>query len=235
MSTELIHDRIPLQVLSPEVFDRFMEKGWRILGYVILRHSALMYKDEITFTVPLRIRLEGFEFSKSQRKMLRRHRERFRYQLRSIQITPEKNALFLKHCERFEFGNHYTDLSTFITNESWYLPVKGYEIEVYDGEKLVACSYFHLGEVSFCATYCYFDPDYKNDSLGNFTMLLEIEMAMQTGKKYYYSGYAHDTPSQFDYKYNFNNLEAYSWDDELWSPIERKPPAPRTQYPDRDL
>lgn len=225
MEIEIIHDRIPLEPMAPEVFDQFMEKGWRILGHIILRHSAVVYNDDVVLTIPLRILLDGFSFSKSQRKLFRLHKEKFRVNVQKIALTPAKNELFLKHCNRFRFGNHYTSLDTFITQNSWYNPVPGYEVEVYDGDKLVACSYFHLGAESFCGTYCFFDPDYVSDSLGTFTMLLELETARQMGKTYYYSGYIHHTPSQFDYKLNFNNLEKMDWETGRWTAQRRIPPG----------
>lgn len=227
MAYELIHEKIPIPLLSPAVFDVYMEKGWRFLGDFMLRHNALLYKEVLTHTVPLRVRLDGFLFSKSQSKTLRKHREHFQYRVVPIELTSEKNQLFLRHCDRFEFGHHYTDVRTFITRNSRFLPVQGWEIEVYDQAKLVACSYFHLGEHAFCATYCFFDPDYTQFSLGNFTMYLEIELAIRLGKQFYYTGYAHETPSQFDYKYNFNNLEAMNWETEQWSPHPRLLPRKR--------
>ena len=225
MEHTLIHDRRPLQVLTPEVFDRFMEHGWRILGSAILRHSAVVYNNELVYTIPVRIRMDGFSFAGSHKKLLRKHNARFTTRVKAIEVTDEKEQLFLKHCDRLEHGNHYT---TFITSASHYLPVAGLEMEVYDGDRLVACSYFHLGNTAFCATYCFFDPEYQQFSLGNYTMLLEIELAKSMGKSHYYSGYVHHKPSQFDYKLNFNNMEKFSWEESRWVPQERKVPVKRS-------
>ena len=221
MELDIIHDRRPLETLAPEVFDRYMEKGWRILGYSILRHSAVLYQDEVVLTIPLRIRLDGFSFSKSQQKLLAANKKRFRTVLKPITVNDEKNDIFLRHCMRFRSGNHYHHLNTFITEESYKLPVEGLEIEIYDENQLIACSFFHLGQQSFCGTYCFFEPEYQKFSLGNYTMLLELEMAMELDKAFYYSGYVHHKPSQFDYKLNFNNLEKYSWTRAEWTSQKR--------------
>lgn len=225
MEVEIIHDRLPLEPLTPAVFDRFMEKGWRILGYSILRHNAIFYENDVALTIPVRIRLAGFSFSKSQRKLLKTGKTQFRIIVQEIKVTEEKNQIFLRHCSRFRSGNNYTTLETFITHQSAQVPVPGFEIEVYDGERLVACSYFHLGDRGFCGTYCFFEPEYARYSPGNLTMLLELEIAQKIGKEYYYSGYVHHTPSQFDYKLNFNNLEEMDWKTGLWSHRERKTPG----------
>jgi arginine-tRNA-protein transferase len=91
-----------------------------------------------------------------------------------------------------------------------------------DGTPL-ACSFFHLGEKSVSGTYCFFNPHTRRYSLGALTMLLEIAKAKELGKNFYYHGYVYDVPSQFDYKLNFNNLEALDWKTGKWSPRERQP------------
>ena len=55
----------------------------------------------------------------------------------------------------------------------------------------------------------------QNDDKG------EIAKAQELGKKYYYHGYVYDVPSQFDYKLNFNNLEAMDWKTGQWRPQDR--------------
>ncbi len=221
MEIAFINERVPLRRMSQEAFDMLLENGWRILGSSVLRHTIVEYGGDVSATIPLRIRIDGFTFSKSQGKLLRKHSQQFQVKVQQIALDDYKYALFLKHCNRFRHGNHYTSLDTFITQESWRVPVPGYEVEVYDGSKLVACSYFHLGTVSVCGTYCFFDPEYTKHSLGQFTMLLELQIAQQLGKAYYYSGYAHSEPSQFDYKFNFNNLERMDWNTLVWLPLER--------------
>jgi arginine-tRNA-protein transferase len=54
-------------------------------------------------------------------------------------------------------------------------------------------------------------------------MLLELMLAQELGKKFYYHGYAYNVPSQFDYKLNFNALEAFDWQTGTWNPQERLP------------
>lgn len=62
-----------------------------------------------------------------------------------------------------------------------------------------------------------FDLDYSENSLGLYTMLLEIEHAISLGKKYYYHGYCYDVKSFYDYKKQFPALEWYDWENS-WHP-----------------
>jgi arginine-tRNA-protein transferase len=63
-----------------------------------------------------------------------------------------------------------------------------------------------------------FDPFVTARSLGILTMLKEIEYATMNGMKYYYPGYAYQTPSMYDYKKRFSALESYDWSG-TWSPF----------------
>jgi arginine-tRNA-protein transferase len=56
-----------------------------------------------------------------------------------------------------------------------------------------------------------FAPEFPTRSLGVFTMLLEIKYAFETGKKFYYHGYAYEGNSFYDYKKRFRGLENYDW------------------------
>ena len=54
-------------------------------------------------------------------------------------------------------------------------------------------------------------PEETQRSLGILTMLLEIDFALRSGKKFYYHGYAYEGNSFYDYKKRFSGLERYDW------------------------
>jgi len=96
----------------------------------------------------------------------------------------------------------------------------GIMLEVTDADNLVAVSYAHLGKEAMAGNYCVFDPASGAKSPGTYTMLLEIEWAKSTGRKYYYPGFVFDIASEFDYKLNFNGLEYFDWWGN-WYPLDR--------------
>ena len=102
------------------------------------------------------------------------------------------------------------------------MPSMGVQFDVFDGDRLIATSFFHLGTRSMAGNYCIHDPEYSSRSLGTYTMLLELETALQLGFQYYYPGFVYDLPSEFDYKLNFNNLEYFDWWGN-WYPLGRLP------------
>jgi arginine-tRNA-protein transferase len=73
--------------------------------------------------------------------------------------------------------------------------------------------------------YAMFDPSEASRSLGNATILWEIESAKSAGCRWLYLGYAHVEPSFYDYKKRFTPLQWYDWEhwrsDPLPSNIEQ--------------
>ncbi|MCW5921241.1 MAG: hypothetical protein KIS77_02785 [Saprospiraceae bacterium] len=220
---DIIDESMEMQPLEPAVFDRYMAEGWRLLGHSIVRHNFSVCRGKMCRTVPLRIRLDGFEFSKSQRRLLRRVRE-LDVCYAPIALTPDKTQLFSRHAlARFE-ERRPESIASFLNHNSHRDPVPGMEFTLRNGgSPPIACSFIHIGAEVVSGTYCFYNPEAGRLSLGAGTMLLEIAKSQELGKKYYYHGYVYDVPSQFDYKLNFNNLEALNWETGEWQPRERTP------------
>lgn len=218
----VIDERAEMVQLRPEGLDQILSKGWRLLGRRFVRHNFSTWHRQLCRTIPLRIRLSNFDISKSQRQVLRKNAD-LRVLSAPATFDVAREQLFDLHRERFH-EKQATTLSSFIHPETPHLlPTEGREFVVYLHDELIACSFFHLGQKSVSGTYCIFDPAHDRRSLGAFTMLLEILAAKDSGKDFYYHGYTHDIPSQFDYKLNFKGLEAMNWETGEWLPQERMP------------
>ena len=76
---------------------------------------------------------------------------------------------------------------------------------------LLPSAIFDVGARSVSAIYGMFEPDLATRSLGIFTMLKEIEFAIENEKEFYYQGYAYDGPSFYDYKKRFRVTESFDW------------------------
>jgi arginine-tRNA-protein transferase len=217
---DIIDESVEMQPLEPAVFDTYMAEGWRLLGHSIVRHNFSVCRGRMCRTIPVRIRLDGFEFSKSQRRLLRRAGELLVH-FGPITLDATKSQLFAQHAlARFE-ERRPESIASFLNHNSHQEPVTGMEFSVSDRDGTpLACSFIQIGAEVVSGTYCFYTPNIRH-SLGALTMLLEIDKAKELGKKYYYHGYVYDVPSQFDYKLNFNNLEALDWTTGEWQPKER--------------
>ncbi|MCE7961427.1 MAG: hypothetical protein DYH05_02905 [Acidobacteria bacterium ACB1] len=90
--------------ISPAKMDILLSRAWRHFGNHFYRYNLSLYDiydDDIRRVLPLRVRLEDFSFSKSQRRTLRRNSD-LRCEIRPIQITDESNDLFDRHRVRFK-------------------------------------------------------------------------------------------------------------------------------------
>ena len=181
-----------------------------ILGRTFSDTIWVIYEDEIRRVIPLRIRLADLSLSKSQRRVLRRNSD-LQVVISPIEITPETEALFDRHKQRFKSGVP-SSIYEFLSAQPALGPTEGFEIAVRRDGELLAASFFDVGETTISSIYGIFDPEESARGLGIFTMLKEIEFARDQGKTLYYHGYAYEGESFYDYKKRFNALEAFDWD-----------------------
>ena len=73
-------------------------------------------------------------------------------------------------------------------------------IEIRDGNKLIAVGFYDLGETSIAGILNFYHPQYRSNSLGKYLMLLKLDHAKKSGKKWYYTGYLAKGYPKFDYK-----------------------------------
>ncbi|MDX2133879.1 MAG: hypothetical protein SFV52_03810 [Saprospiraceae bacterium] len=217
----VVEEYVPMQPFSPLVFDHFCEDGWCYWADLMFRRNHWEWRGEACRVIMLRIRLDGFTFSKSQRRTLRRNLDLTVYR-RSIRITERHEHLFELHAERFSHNKPST-IYGFFSPWSSIMPSHGMQFDVFLQDRMVASSFFHLGKRSMSGNYGIFDPSETTRSLGTYTMLREIEAAKNFGLRYYYPGFVYDIPSEFDYKLFFNNLEYYDWWGN-WYPLDRLTP-----------
>jgi arginine-tRNA-protein transferase len=127
-----------------------------------------------------------------------------------IEILPETHELFAAHKTRFE-SDVPPSIYTFLSTDPANVPCQAFETSVNLNGKLVAASFFDVGAEAISSIYGIFDPQETTRSLGIYTMLKEIEWAIDNGRQYYYPGYAYDGESFYDYKKRFSALERFDW------------------------
>lgn len=213
-----INEEFYADAVGPVQLDQLLAQGWRHFGTHFFRYSLNIYNEGIVRVLPLRIRLCSFRLSKSQRRILARN-EGLRVENRPIEITSTSEELFHRHKQRFDHGVPES-VYDFLSTRPATTPSEGREIAVYDGERLVAMSYFDVGAMTLSGIYAMFDPAESQRGLGIFTMLKEIEYAVDSGREFYYEGYAYEGESFYDYKKRFSGLEAYDWQGKWIGPRE---------------
>jgi arginine-tRNA-protein transferase len=204
--------------VSAAELDRLLADGWRHFGPEFFRYNLAIYDNEIRRVIPLRIRLTEFRASQSQTRVLRKNADA-EVVIGPVQVTPEIEELFDLHKRRFR--QHPPDsIYSFLSPDPQEVPCDMLQISVLVGVKLIAASFFDVGEKSLSGIYAVFDPEESSRSLGIFTMLKEIEYARESGKEFYYQGYSYGGDSFYNYKKRFHGAEAYHWNG-VWAPFPR--------------
>lgn len=202
--------------------------AWWYLGTTFFRQSVLHWRGEVTPLLHLRIRLDQFALSDSQRRILRRNADLQVIQ-RSARVDDARRSLFDRHKERFT-ESIPNALDDFVGPDPAAVPVPAFEFNVLSGKELVAVSYLAKGHRAVASLYGFFEPAWSDRSLGLFTMLQEISFAREMGCELYYPGYALAKPSSMDYKKRFHGLEAYDWNCG-WKPYSRLNGDTRPAHP----
>lgn len=206
----LINEEFHAFEVSPMQLDFLLADGWRHFGTYFYRYNIGLLKDEFRFVIPLRVKLADFKLTKSKRRIRKKNRD-LKTVVRPIQIDNEKHELFERHKTRFKRSVPHS-LFSFLDSDAAKTPCEALEFCVYDGEKLVAVSFLDVGNDSVSSVYAMFEPEITKRSLGIFTMLLEIEFAIENDKEFYYQGYAYEGESFYDYKKQFTSIERFDWD-----------------------
>src|SRR5439155_8295464 len=97
---------------TPEQMDEFWATGWCHFGPFFFRRYVMDYGDQIMAVQPLRVALDQFRPSKSQRRMLRRNAD-LNTRIEPTVLSAELHQMFAAHVQRFTF-NVPTSLESFL-------------------------------------------------------------------------------------------------------------------------
>ncbi len=212
---EIVNEEFYVERVTPAQLDLLLADGWRHFGRQFFRYNFGIYEGEIRRVTPLRIRLDDFTLSKSQRRNLRRNSD-LECSVEPMEITPEIHELFHRHKSRFKSGVPGS-IYDFVANGPEDSPTNVLMVSVSRADRLLAVSFFDVGDGSISSIYGIFDPEESPRGLGIFTLLKEIEHGQEAGKAYCYHGYAYEGESFYDYKKRFAALEGFDWNGD-WGP-----------------
>ena len=119
-------------------------------------------------------------------------------------FSQEKLNLFNRH--KLERGLSTTERAYSKQQyERWFLETctDTREFRYYLGDRLVGVSILDFGEYDISSVYFYFEPEFSNRSLGNFSVLFEIEWMKQQKMRFYYLGLYVSECSHLNYKSRF--------------------------------
>ena len=208
-------------VLSPRSLDEHLAQGWYRMGASIFTTHFLFFNQRPYSAIWIRQALGTYRFSKRQRKLLRRNARYFEVTYGLSDIDAEKEALYERYSEDFD-GRLSPSIADSLEEYGSDSIFNTREIVIREKQtgKLVALSYFDLGDSSAASILGIYDPLLKSFSLGFYTMLLEIQYCLERGLAYYYPGYIVPSYERFDYKLRLGDSEFFNLRSDSWEPFD---------------
>jgi len=208
------------QQLSSHRLDRMLAQGWFRYGQCFQKPQVICVNDTVCDVLNIRLDIEKHQFSKSQRKLIRRNDRKFQFKIQKATVTKEKEKLY--QLNKFRFKGFLTrNLEEFLNFEYQDSIFNTYEIGVYHNKQLIALSYFDLGKKSIAGILGLLNWTYAKESLGMYTMMKELEFAKQAGFKFYYPGFIMVQVNDFDYKLKLGDF-SYLATTRRWRKLSKK-------------
>lgn len=208
--------------LSPREVEILLERGWRRFGRYVFRPAC----TNCSKCVPIRIDVNRFRASKSQRRALRRN-EHISVSVHRPEVTHQHIDLYNRWHEDMTERRGWTLQQSdpreyaqgFLTGRFSCL----HEMRYFDGDKLVGIGLLDILPNSISSAYFYHDPDWRSLGPGTFSLLCEIELAQRLELEYLYLGYWIEECPSMAYKNRFHPSDILigSPDDETtpdWQP-----------------
>jgi arginine-tRNA-protein transferase len=170
-------------------FHKLLAKGYRRLGQIFYRNVC----RECSACLPLRIEVDKFVVSASQKRTLRRNQDIHIEINFSFTLTPGKVA-----------GE---PLPVLFAMHSGYDRI--IEMNYLIGKKLIGVGIVDEGKDALSSNYFYYDTDYLERRPGVLSILHEISLAKQMGKKYHYLGFFIEDNEKMAYKKYFRPNQIY--------------------------
>ena len=197
--------------------DRFLASGWYRIGPTLMTCKCLVFSGVLRSSLWTRLVLTDFTFRKGLRKLMAQNARRYRVTVGPFTIDAEREALYRRY-KTIVDGERSPSLRDFLFGDTTSEAFDTRELAVWDGDKLVAFAWFDEGLESIQSLIGVYEPSLKKHSLGFYSMLIEIEYGIQTGKKYHYSGYVLPGDPSMDYKLRVGELEFLDQDQRRWRP-----------------
>lgn len=205
--TDSNHKTVPIK----EVLDEFLAKGWYRMNNYLFTIHCMFFENMVSSVLWLRLPLRYFKKTKSLRQIYNRVYSKFRVEIRKATYSKSQEGLYQKYV--IDLKQRSGSFASYVGNR-----FETYEVNVYDGDLLIAFSYFDLGKDSIASILGVFHPNYKKYSLGIFTMLAEVEYGVQNQFDFYYPGYVVLKNPIFDYKLRLKPMEFYHPPVQSWIP-----------------
>ena len=183
-----------------DVLDYYLGQGYYRMNQDLFTCRFLPTAGALHTVHWLRVVVPQVQYGPKQRHLLRRNGARFTVAIKPFRLTAEVEALYRRYYLDAITFDTASSLESLLLDGATHTVFNTWVVEVRDGEYLVAAGIFDQGTHTIAGIVNFYDPDYRQFSLGKYLLLLKTEFARQQQMAYYYPGYlVHGLP-KFDYK-----------------------------------
>jgi arginyl-tRNA--protein-N-Asp/Glu arginylyltransferase len=194
------HEYFLASAVNGVELDQLWHSGHRKFGPYFFRPSC----ESCQACIPLRIPVDNFLLSKSQRRIMRKNAD-VQFGLHPLEFREDVFDLYNRFIA-WRFKKAPEDEEQFRLGLTTAVGASAIALYHIDGE-LVAFGMIDLGASSMSSVYFAYAPEWASRSLGTLGAILEIYMAKQLGLKYYYLGFWVEKCAAMSYKTQFRPYE----------------------------
>lgn len=185
-----------VETISPEIYEAFISEGFRRNGFYFYQNLC----PNCGACIPIRVDVQRFRPSKSQRRNLRKNQD-VRIVRHPVVFDEPGYLLYQKYCgHRHNSEETRADYTRFLIGS----PVPTDMMRYYVGEQLIGIGWIDVLPNSLSSVYFAFDPEYSYRGPGVFSLLKELELCRESGKKWLHLGFWIKDHPKMSYKSRYN-------------------------------
>lgn len=210
-----------IAAMSPSEYAELLARGYRRFGWQVFRPACPHCSKCRSVRIPVR----QFQLRASERRVLRRN-ERIRAELHPLFVSREHIALY-NQWHRFMHQHRgwpmqHIDAETYRAEFLSGAADCGRQWLYFDNDRLVGIALMDEVPGAISLVYFFYDPGWRADSPGNFSILNQILYAQSAAIDYAYLGYWIEECQSMKYKGRFGPkeiLEKYPAEEEapVWT------------------
>ncbi|QDU28360.1 arginyl-tRNA-protein transferase [Anatilimnocola aggregata] len=184
--TARLPHRQPLKRLTLNQFDERLEIGDRRSGTMLYRPGC----PHCQACEPIRLNLQTFQPNATQRRTFRLGEERLETRVGRPIVDDQRVELFNLHRDLrgLDRGDDPIDAAgyeQFLTDSC----CRTIELSYWLADRLVGIAITDVGSQALSAVYCTYDPRLSDLSIGTYSVLKQVELCREQGRRYLYLGY----------------------------------------------
>jgi len=210
----------PSHLIHTELYGSLVRAGFRRSGIFTYRPNC----DHCKACVPVRIAVDGYRPSRSQKRALKQH-QHLQIDTQPLKFRLEHYALYLRYqSQRHSGGGMDNDSRDQYAHFLLQSRVDTRLIEFRDQGRLMMVSIVDFLPDGLSSVYTFFEPDLRSASFGTYNILWQIQACRELGLPFLYLGYWIQASPKMAYKARFTPMEGLI--NGRWQPLENADPAP---------